>query len=309
MFLNYGNYSIDFPNGNMDKSVDLLINSCGMYILGSEDEMTTFRPQGRADYQLIYIHSGKGVFSFTGEACREGSAENLDKTCREGVADFTVGAGNIVLYRPYEAQKYIYSGKDMPEIYWVHFTGRDIDAMLESYGIGADMRTVYIGASSQYVNLFNRIISELQSKSPFFGDECVLLFKHLLIMMMRNTGNPAKKSAYNNEITNAINYFHENYGSPVCIDEYIERLGIGRNIFFAKFKNVTGHTPLQYLLEIRISTAKTLLESTEYPIGDISRIVGYDNPLYFSRLFRNHTGLSPMQYKRMSSFNRPAHLG
>ena len=45
--------------------------------------------------------------------------------------------------------------------------------------------------------------------------------------------------------------------------------------------------------------AQNLLENTEYNITEIAEAVGYDNPLYFSRLFHKHTGLSPSAYRKL----------
>lgn len=70
-----------------------------------------------------------------------------------------------------------------------------------------------------------------------------------------------------------------------------------RSIFFRKFKSHTGMTPLQYLLEIRLSYASKLLESTNLQISEISEFVGYDNALYFSRLFHHHIGECPREYR------------
>ena len=63
--------------------------------------------------------------------------------------------------------------------------------------------------------------------------------------------------------------------------------------------DITGITPLQYILSQRISNAQLLLESTDYSISEISNLVGYDNPLYFSRLFCKQRGMSPRNYRDM----------
>ena len=67
--------------------------------------MPTYRPKGRLDYQIIYIASGLGHFHF-------------DKPENETI----VPAGNMVLFRPKELQKYEYYGEDKTEVYWIHFT-------------------------------------------------------------------------------------------------------------------------------------------------------------------------------------------
>jgi len=56
---------------------------------------------------------------------------------------------------------------------------------------------------------------------------------------------------------------------------------------------------MQYILSLRMANAQSLLETTEYNISEVAAAVGYDNPLYFSRLFRKHTGMSPSEYRRV----------
>ena len=56
-------------------------------------------------------------------------------------------------------------------------------------------------------------------------------------------------------------------------------------------------TPLQYILSLRISNAQSLLETTKYNVTEIASIVGYENPLYFSRIFKKQVGLSPSEYR------------
>ena len=55
---------------------------------------------------------------------------------------------------------------------------------------------------------------------------------------------------------------------------------------------------MQYILANRISNAETLLQDPSYNITEISQIVGYDNPLYFSRIFKKVKGLSPSEYRK-----------
>ena len=59
-------------------------------------------------------------------------------------------------------------------------------------------------------------------------------------------------------------------------------------------------TPLQYVINLRISNAQMLLETSDYTISQIAESVGYENALYFSRLFHKQTGISPKEYRKKS---------
>ena len=99
----------------------------------------------------------------------------------------------------------------------------------------------------------------------------------------------------------AVRYFNEHYNDSINIAEYAESKNMSTSWFIRNFKLYTGSTPLNYILNIRISNAQSLLENTKYNITEIAAITGYDNPLYFSRLFKKQTGLSPSEYRKQSN--------
>ena len=56
---------------------------------------------------------------------------------------------------------------------------------------------------------------------------------------------------------------------------------------------------MQFITSIRITNSQMLLETTKYAVNEIAHIVGYDNPLYFSRLFHKQKGCSPSEYRKL----------
>ena len=129
----------------------------------------------------------------------------------------------------------------------------------------------------------------------------VLLLRHLLISFHRElTREHILKNEYlDHEMDNAVTFFNENYNQNIHIDDYAASRGMSVSWFIRNFKKYTGSTPMQFIVGIRINNAQMLLETTTYSINEISKILGYDNQLYFSRLFHKWKGYSPREYRKL----------
>lgn len=264
-----------------DKQHPLFVNSCGTYHLFTQPLLPTHRPKGRLDYQLLYIASGKAHFYFHG-------------------VEKIISAGNMILYRPLEEQHYYYLGTDHTEVYWIHFTGNNVMNLLRKYGISDDTHVIHTGTSLEYKNIFLQIIQELKLCKDDYEEMLVHHLQHLFILIHRllNTKPYDQNLHLMEEMDAAVQYFHKNYNQPIRIEDYAASHHMSVSWFIRNFKEYTNCTPTQYLLSLRISNAETLLESTNYNITEIAGIVGYDNPLYFSRLFKKQCGLSPSEFRK-----------
>ena len=281
MFVNSG-YLHDSRAPIKDKSRPLIVTSCGTYRLKTVKRLPTWRPKGRLDYQLLYIVSGKGHFYFHGE-------------------DRVVYAGRMVLIQPRQEQRYEYFGEDKPEVYWVHFTGSDVKNILHGYNIPMDDPIFYSGASSTYSYLFKEMIHELQNCKTGYEDLLAMYLRQifLLVQRTRQEERPTVSTYIQEEMEFARRYFNEHYNEPISIQEYAESRNMSVCYFQRNFKQIVKHTPMQYLLTIRVNNAASLLETTDYSMAEIAAIVGYEDPLYFSRLFRKIKGVSPRDYRNL----------
>ena len=281
MFVNSG-YLYDSRAPIKDKSRPLIVTSCGTYRLKTVKRLPTWRPKGRLDYQLLYIVSGKGHFYFHGE-------------------DRVVYAGRMVLIQPRQEQRYEYFGEDKPEVFWVHFTGSDVKNILRSYNIPMDDPIFYSGASSTYSYLFKEMIHELQTCKTGYEDLLAMYLRQifLLVQRTRQEERPTVSTYIQEEMEFARRYFNEHYNEPISIQEYAESRNMSVCYFQRNFKQIVKHTPMQYLLTIRVNNAASLLETTDYSMAEIAAIVGYEDPLYFSRLFRKIKGVSPRDYRNL----------
>lgn len=281
MFVNSG-YLHDSRAPIKDKSRPLIVTSCGTYRLKTVKRLPTWRPKGRLDYQLLYIVSGKGHFYFRRE-------------------ERVVYAGRMVLIQPRQEQRYDYYGEDKPEVYWVHFTGSDVKNILRSYNIPMDDPIFYSGASSTYSYLFKEMIHELQNCKTGYEDLLTMYLKQIFLLVQRTRleERPTVSTYIQEEMEFAWRYFNEHYNEPISIQEYAESRNMSVCYFQRNFKQIVKHTPMQYLLTIRVNNAASLLETTDYSMAEIAAIVGYEDPLYFSRLFRKIKGVSPRDYRNL----------
>lgn len=271
------NSRVDFK----DKNHPLFVGSCGTYQLITKPKLPTHRPRGRLDYQILYVASGKAHFYFNG-------------------VEEIVSAGNMVLYRPKEEQRYYYYGIDHTEVYWVHFTGNNVKNILRKYGISDDMHVIHTGTSLEYKRLFLQMIQELKLCKEDYEELLANHLQHLFILIHRllNTKPRGKNHFLMEEMDSAMKYFHKNYNKAISIEDYAASQHMSVSWFIRNFKEYTNSTPAQYLLSLRISNAQTLLETTNYNVTEIANIVGYDNPLYFSRIFKKQSGMSPSEFRK-----------
>ncbi len=269
-----------------DKSKPLIVTSCGTYHLYTRPKLPTWRPRGRLDFQLLYIAAGKAHFHFDGK-------------------EQIVTAGHMVLYRPKEPQKYEYYGEDQTEVYWVHFTGGNVTNLLRAYGLTDDKRIFYCGSGIDYKNLFRAMIYELQMCRDNYAEMLEMYLRQIFILLQRffKTAARVDNTLMAEEIDKATMYFNEHYSEDICIDEYAKTHNMSTSWFIRNFKQYTGITPMQYILSKRIYNAEALLQNSQYNVTEISLIVGYDNPLYFSRIFKKVKGLSPSEYRKNINLN------
>jgi len=267
-------------------SLSLSINCCG-YEHSLEANSATQRPHGRSDYLLLYTAAGN-VHIVTG------NTEQI------------FPAGTVVLYKPNQPQRYKYMKDDQSESFWVHFSGKNVEGILSEFGMTSP--SIFFTRNLSDLNqLFLQLISECQSSKPYFLQSASLILQNIFLHIARNSvcqndmlPEETHKTPQNvlHEVTNAINYFNEHYAEKINIAEYAEKLHMSTCWFIRVFKKYANSTPTQYITAIRLSKAKSLLESTTLSIDEIAEKVGYSDYKYFSRIFKQHTGVSPFAYRK-----------
>lgn len=259
-----------------ETAVPLIVTAAGRYRMISRERFTTSRFAGRRDYQLLYVASGSAMFY------------------RDGVPR-RMPAGTCVVYRPGEPQHYEYRAADHTDVYWAHFSGSDAARLADIAPDGvADA-----GVSVEYGMLFGRMIGELQFRRAGYEELAALDLRRVVALMRRHdaemSGDDARRMPA--VVRDAVSYLHDHAAERFSVADYASLHGLSVSRFIHVFREVTGLSPKRYQTEIRMNEARMLLESTDYPVAEIADMVGYDNPLYFSRLFHRHVGMSPSTYR------------
>lgn len=108
-----------------------------------------------------------------------------------------------------------------------------------------------------------------------------------------------EKRVKGNETTRRlVEYIYTNYADSITVTDMAQRVSMSVSNLFAVFKKATGMSPVRFLNEYRLSVASLLLLQTEDDIKSIAERVGISDRFYFSRLFKNKYGVSPVKYRK-----------
>lgn len=110
--------------------------------------------------------------------------------------------------------------------------------------------------------------------------------------------NATQKEMYVHRILRFIN---DHYQENLSLDQIAGSLHLNKYYMCHCFKEVTGYTINVYLSKRRLDEAKKMLRTTDLPIGQISDQIGFNSPIHFSRLFKQHLGVSPQAYRNMNT--------
>lgn len=100
-------------------------------------------------------------------------------------------------------------------------------------------------------------------------------------------------------VLNSISYMYEHYTKSISLDELFGVAGLSRPTFMRLFKVVTGTSPISFLNEYRVTTAKRMLLETSMTVTDIGYAVGFYDTPHFVRTFKKCVRMTPAVYRRM----------
>ena len=166
---------------------------------------------------------------------------------------------------------------------------------------------------SQTFNLMSAedIKLELKENPPIGGQQMIKIYlEQFLIMLIRSENDnhdlrvfPSKESMENHLVSQVIQIIEENTYNRISVDQICKKLSYSRTYLAKIFKATSGYTILDYILRNKVREAKKLIREERYNFTQISDLLSFDNPHYFSTVFKKITNMTPTNYK--NSIKKP----
>lgn len=233
------------------------------------------------DFYIVYISKGKGQY---------GSSLTPSTKVTEGTC-FFLYPGIWHRYKPE-----IKSGW---EEYWVGFNGSYAKHLMSEDFFDHNKTLLNIGLSKEVVKLFTKLIDVVKQGYVGYPQQlagiAVQLLGHIHCFsqnLISNNNDPKQKL-----IDKARFLIQESFDNILDMEKLASQLPMGYSSFRKVFKELTGESPNQYHINLRLERAKQLLEITLLNISEIAFQTGFETVSYFSKLFKKKNGVSPKAYR------------
>lgn len=106
-----------------------------------------------------------------------------------------------------------------------------------------------------------------------------------------------RESSPPSKIDESIAYMTGHLSRPLQVATLAAMVSISPSHYFALFKRRTGSAPIEYFTRLRMDEARRLLDTTDSSVKEVAAALGYDDPFYFSRVFKSVNQLAPSNYR------------
>jgi AraC-like DNA-binding protein len=145
-------------------------------------------------------------------------------------------------------------------------------------------------------SLFEMVYDEFTANRPCSTDLIACYLKTIFLQVRQHFSEPAREAT--SLVERSLGYIHEHYARDFDIDELAGQVAVSPSYLFRLFKKKMDVTPMHYRNMVRIDKAKLLLADQQLTVDDVAERVGFDDPKYFARVFRDLTSTTPSAYRR-----------
>ncbi len=256
----------------------LHFNSCGIsYMRYTEKPRTTrfYRPDGRVDCHFLLVTSGSLIAEIDGK-------------------EYHLKVGDGLFYRPNDTQCYTVSvdeNQPYEEHLYVHFCGMVADEVLKKAGF--ERSAAIFNTTGEVKRIFEALIRCYRR-----GDEMTAIGNLLRLIALLSPRTKAPQNIGARLILAEAEFISSHYSEEIDLDKCAERCGFSRSRFTHLFTEVIGISPYRYQQKFRLEQACELLRSTALSVSEVAENVGFQDALYFSRLFKKRFGMAPSDMRK-----------
>lgn len=263
------------------ESLNLCVYNCGAQKCAPGDGWG----EGVRDHYLIHaVLSGKGSYLCDGRT-------------------YTLQSGDLFIIYPHTPIRYWADSSDPWEYNWVGFNGAEASFLLRQTDFSPQRPVLHYEdprIPAALAGITQAHGSKLSHQTRMIGR----LYEFLSVLLELST-YAAKPDAGFDYVASATKYIAFNYAAPIDISDIARSIGVSRSHLYRVFMRSMNITPNDYLTRYRISQACELLRNQKLPIGAVANSVGYEDPLYFSRVFKRIVGLAPRDYAARERADKP----
>lgn len=240
---------------------------------------------------LIYVISGSCTYNIDNQLypvkkgdiiiCNPGVYHGRILEEEEEIHEFHVGFGNISI-------------KNLPK-----------DCLIQPDACPVVSMIKY---EQEFSKCYNDLIAEQEKGDPGCDLVVKTLVMRLIVIFLKETyyiEKGANNGVYsfeyyekNDLVTSIVSFMNENYMQNISLDKIAKNMYLSPVYISRIFKEETGESPINYLIKVRLSRAKELLEEGRLPIKSVAESVGYGDAYYFSKLYKKHFGCPPSVHKQ-----------
>lgn len=261
--------------GRCSSDYPIIVNCAGTVVINWA--FRTDNPYGRPDYYLLYLKTGTLFLTV-------------------GANKYTVCEGTLVLIPPETPYTYHNKNGEAITYYWVHFTGSDAADLIErlSFSRLPLIRPLpHAGAAVDYrmLKLFDIFI-----KNDNYRDSELANCTEAMLIELAKASEPRRVG--HNKLSRSIGYINDHYTSEIKVADLAAMDFMSVSGYTALFRKIMNTSPYRYIIGLRLDAACGMLRDSNLSVARIAELTGFQNAFFFSKLFKKHMNISPLQYRK-----------